>query len=133
MNRLKILIVDDHDGFRKTLATFLRAQGGIELVGEAADGVEAVDKTAMFQPDLVLIDVHMPRSNGIEATRAIKNHSPQTKVIIMSVDSSDDYQRSARTIADGYIAKSSMKAPLLSLIADEKMRFASPNGNLAVA
>ena len=131
MNKLKVLLVDDNDSFRRVLASFLRAQQGVELVEEAVDGIDAIDKADQLHPDLVLMDVHMPRRNGIEATRAIKNSSPKTMVIMMSMDSSENYARSARMVADGYIPKSSMKLPLLSLIADEQYRVSVAGASVA--
>lgn len=116
MNKIKILLADDHDGFRRVLASFLRAQQGVELVGEAVDGDDAVDKSNQLKPDLVLIDVHMPRRNGVEATRAIKVLNPNTKVIMMSVDSSENYQRYALLVADAYVPKTSIKEDLLFII-----------------
>ncbi len=112
MNRLRILLADDHEGFRRILASFLRTQPGVELVGEAIDGQDAIDQSNTLQPDLVLIDVHMPRQTGVEATRTIKGRHPQTKVIMMSVDSSESYQRSALEVADAYVAKTSLKKDL---------------------
>ena len=120
MQKLKVLLADDHESFRSVLATFLRAQQGVELVGEAVDGVEAIAKSDELEPDLVLMDIHMPRRNGIEATKDIKNHRPQTKVVMMSMDSSENYQRTARIVADGYIPKSSMKDLLVLLLANER-------------
>jgi DNA-binding NarL/FixJ family response regulator len=133
MQKLKVLLADDHESFRTVLASFLRSLQGIELVGEAVDGIEAISKTEELEPDLVLMDVHMPLRNGIEATKDIKNHRPQTKVVMMSMDSSESYQASARAVADGYIPKSSMRVPLLSLIADEQMRMEVAGGSAAAA
>ncbi len=116
MNRLRILLADDHEGFRRILASFLRTQPGVELVGEAIDGQDAIDQSNTLQPDLVLIDVHMPRQTGVEATRTIKGRRPQTKVIMMSVDSSESYQRSALEVADGYVPKTSIKGDLTSIL-----------------
>jgi DNA-binding NarL/FixJ family response regulator len=120
VQKLKVLLADDHDSFRLVLASFLRSQPGVDLVGEAVDGVDAVEKSNQLQPDVVLMDVHMPRRDGIEATKAIKNNRPQTIVIIMSLDSSETYQQSAQRIADGFLPKSSMKRPLLSFLASEQ-------------
>jgi len=120
LRKLRVLLADDHDGFRRVLALFLRSLRGIEIVGEAMDGVDAVEKCDRLQPDLVLMDIHMPRRNGIEATKAIKSHWPQTIVIMMSVDSSETYQRNAQMVGDGYLPKTSMKKPLLSLLVSER-------------
>lgn len=134
MNRLRILLADDHESFRSILASFLRAQPGVELVGEAVDGEDAIDKSNRLQPDLVLMDVHMPRRNGVEAARTIKSLNAQTKVIMMSTDSSEIYQRSAQMVADGYIPKSSMKNALLSvLLLERRLRMDPAAANVYAA
>lgn len=118
MKKIRILLVDDHDGFRRVLASFLRARPGVELVGEAVDGEDAIEKSSQLRPDMVLMDVHMPRRNGVEATRAIKVLNPQTKVVMMSVDPSESYQRSALLIADAYVPKTSIKEDLLLILSE---------------
>ena len=122
MNKLRILLADDHEGFRSLLASFLRSQPGVELVAEAVDGDDAIDQSKRIRPDLVLMDVRMPRRDGIEATKAIKAERPEIRVVMMSMESSDSYRRSARAVADGYIEKNSMKHSLLSLLTDEHER-----------
>lgn len=122
MNRIKILLADGHKDFRSVLASFLRSQADVELVGEAYDDKEAVWKSEQLQPDVVLMDVHSHGGNGFEAMRTIKNRRPETKVIAMSTDPSESYRRLAQMFADGYIPKSSMKEPLLLLIANEHDR-----------
>jgi two-component system response regulator DegU len=127
MYKLKVLLADDHDSFRRILVAFLRAQKGIEVVGEAIDGQEAVEQAEKFHPDLVLMDIHMPRQNGIEATKAIKNRWPDTKVFILSMDPSEFYQKNTQDFADGFIAKSSMKNALLKVLASEQSNYISTN------
>lgn len=127
MYKLKVLLADDHDSFRRILVAFLRAQKGIEVVGEAIDGQEAVEQAEKFHPDLVLMDIHMPRQNGIEATKAIKNRWPDTKVFILSMDPSEFYQKNTQDFADGFIAKSSMKNALLKVLASEQSSYLSTN------
>jgi DNA-binding NarL/FixJ family response regulator len=117
MLSLKVLLADDHNSFRRILSTFLKAQQGIEIVGEAANGHEVVEKAEHLHPDLILMDFHMPLQNGIEA---IKNHLPSTRVFIMSMDISEICQKNAHECADGFIAKSSMKDALLSILAFEQ-------------
>jgi DNA-binding NarL/FixJ family response regulator len=129
MNKLKVLLADDHDSFRRVLVSFLRSHQGIEIVGEAVDGNEAVIKTGQLQPDIVLMDVHMPHRNGIEATRAIKRLSPNTIVIIMSMDPSESYRRNACMVADGYVPKTSIKKDLF--LAFESLSYGLYN-NVAV-
>jgi two-component system response regulator DegU len=127
MYKLKVLLADDHDSFRRILVAFLRAQKGIEVVGEAIDGQEAVEQAEKFHPDLVLMDIHMPRQNGIEATKAIKNRWPDTKVFILSMDPSEFYQKNTQDFADGFIAKSSMKNALLKVLASEQSNYVMAN------
>ncbi|RPI04281.1 MAG: DNA-binding response regulator [Ignavibacteriae bacterium] len=127
MYKLKILLADDHDSFRRILIAFLRAQKNIEVVGEAVNGQEAVEQTERCHPDLVLMDIHMPKQNGIEATKAIKNRCPGTKVFILSMDPSEFYRRNTQEFADGFIAKSSIKNALLRVLACEQTNYELAN------
>lgn len=114
---MKILVVDDHAAFRRSLAEFLRSQAGIELVGEAANGSEAVEQAERLHPDLVLMDVSMPTMSGYDATRIIKDRHPETRVFILSSHSGEVYRSAAReSNADGYIEKTSMKSGLSLLL-----------------
>jgi DNA-binding NarL/FixJ family response regulator len=119
MYKLKVLLADDHDSFRRVLLGFLRAQEGIEVVGEAVDGQAAIEQTERLRPDLILMDIHMPKQNGIEATKTIKIRWPATKIIILSMDPDEYYRRNMQDFADGFIAKSSMKNALLSVLSNE--------------
>ena len=119
MNALRILVVDDHAAFRQSLSEFLRSQAGIEVVGEAANGVEAVEQVDMLHPDLVLMDVSMPTMSGYDATRIIKDQHPETRVIILSSHFGEVYRSAAReSHADGYIEKNAMKIGLSSLLGE---------------
>ena len=120
MQKLKVLLADDHESFRRILIAFIRAQKDVEVVGEAIDGQEAVEQAERFHPDLVLMDIHMPKQNGIEATKAIKNRWPSTRVFILSMDPSEFYRRNTQDVADGFIAKTSMKRALLSILSSEQ-------------
>lgn len=121
MSKLRVLLADDHEGFRKILSSFLRSQIGVEVVGEAADGQDAVDLTMKLHPDLVFIDLHMPTYDGIEATKAIKGKLPETRVFVLSMDASD-YHRQAVEKADGFITKQTMKNAVLTVLANERLR-----------
>ena len=126
MNRVKILLVDDHDRFRQSVAAFLNEQGSVEIVGEAVNGDEAITKSEQLRPDLVLMDIDMPNRDGFEATREIKLQRPETKVVILSMHGGDIYRRAAwRHAADGFIDKNSLKDALLALISDGQARPAS--------
>ncbi len=120
MYKLKVLLADDHDSFRRILLTFLKAQKNIEVVGEAIDGQDVIEKAVQLCPDLVLMDIHMPKVNGIDATKAIKNRLPATKVFVLSMDPSEFYKKSTQEFADGFIAKSSLKNALMSVLTNEK-------------
>ena len=120
MQPLKVVVADDHAGFRELLTNFLRAQG-VEVVGVATNGKEAVEQADHCTPDLVLMDISMPKLNGFEAARTIKRLHPRTKVIIVSSHTGDVYRKAAlESMADGYIEKDSMKTALASLIAKER-------------
>jgi DNA-binding NarL/FixJ family response regulator len=123
MNILRVLLVDDHDGFRSSLASFLIKQEGVALVGEAKNGAEAIEQAEKLQPDLVLMDLEMPIRGGYEATQEIKRRAPNTRVVILSMHGSEIYRRMAwRYAADGFIDKTSMKRDLLAIIFSEQGR-----------
>jgi DNA-binding NarL/FixJ family response regulator len=120
VNILKVLLVDDYDRFRRSLAAFLKKQHGVQIVGEAANGDEAIAETERLQPDLILMDLEMPERGGLEATREIKTRAPQTRVVILSPYGNEIYRRMAwHNAADGFIDKSSVKRDLLAVIVTE--------------
>ena len=88
--RIRVLIVDDHQVVRRGLRTFLELQDDIEVVGEAGDGLAGVEQASRLEPDVVLMDIVMPRLDGIEATRRIKEHAPGTGVIALTSFAGDD-------------------------------------------
>jgi len=134
MQALKVLIADDHECFRRSLLSFLRTQKGVEVVGEASDGVEAVDQTARLHPDLVLIDSDMPKQDGFRATQEIKLRSPGTTVVVLSMNGTDPYRRRAHQhSADGFIEKGSLKAGLVAILFDELLRRQGPDMRIANA
>ncbi len=134
MQVLKVLVADDHECFRRSLLSFLRTQKGVEVVGEASDGVEAVDQTARLHPDLVLIDSDMPKQDGFRATQEIKLRSPRTTVVVLSMHGTDPYRRRARQhSADAFIDKGSLKASLAAILFDELLRRQSPDISIANA
>ncbi len=107
MNPLRILLVDDHILFRKGLARLLDAQPDFQVVGEASDGSEGVEKARTLRPDVVLMDLRMPVCDGLEATRQIKRELPFVRVVILTVSEDDqDFLAAIRSGADGYLVKS---------------------------
>jgi len=106
MTLLHILLVDDHLLFRKGLAQLLDAQPDFEVIGEAADGLEAVEQTRLLHPDLVLMDIRMPNCDGLEATRRIKAQVPEVQVVMLTVsDDEHDLTAAVQCGADGYLLK----------------------------
>jgi NarL family two-component system response regulator LiaR len=88
--RIRVLIVDDHQVVRRGLRTFLELQDDLEVVGEAGDGLQGVELASRLQPDVVLMDIVMPRLDGIGATRRIKERAPGTGVIALTSFAGDD-------------------------------------------
>mgnify|MGYP001240428651 FL=1 len=117
VNPARILIADDHKEFRKVVSEYLNCLPNVIVVGEAADGIDAIEKTGRLDPDIVLIDISMPRCTGLEATRIIKTQWPLKKVIIATMHDNPFYRTEAqRAGADGYILKSSLKSSLQAVI-----------------
>jgi DNA-binding NarL/FixJ family response regulator len=103
---IRVLIVDDHALIRRSLEMALAAEADIEVVGEASDGQEAVELADRLTPDVMLMDVRMPRRSGIEATRAIKASVPSTRIIMLTVsDEEEDLFEAIKAGATGYLLK----------------------------
>lgn len=90
MDKISVLIVDDHAMVRQGLRTFLTLNEGIEVVGEAANGLEAVEQVRQHRPDVVLMDLVMPELDGIEATRRIRAFSPETQILVLTSFTEDE-------------------------------------------
>ena len=103
---IRVLIVDDHALIRRSLELALTAEADIEVVGEASDGEEAAELAGRLLPDVVLMDVRMPRRSGIEATRNIKESVPSTRIIMLTVsDEEEDLFEAIKAGATGYLLK----------------------------
>jgi DNA-binding NarL/FixJ family response regulator len=117
MDCLRVLVADDHPLFRHGLATLLQAEPDIEVVGEAMSGEEVMSLAATLQPDVILMDIHMPTVNGIEATRRILQHTPQIRILIVTMFEDDaSVFMAMRAGARGYLLKDAQKADLLRAI-----------------
>ena len=103
---IRVLVVDDHALFRRGLEIVLAAEEDIQVVGEAGDGAEAVDKAADLLPDIVLMDVRMPKRGGIEACTSIKEVAPSAKIIMLTIsDEEADLYDAIKAGAMGYLLK----------------------------
>jgi DNA-binding NarL/FixJ family response regulator len=103
---IRTMIVDDHALFRRGLEMVLDEEEDIELVGQASDGSEAVEKAGESLPDVVLMDIRMPRSSGIEACRAMKEVAPSAKIVMLTIsDEEEDLFEAIRAGASGYLLK----------------------------
>ncbi len=117
MSRIRVLLADDHAVVRKGLRFLLERQPEMEVVGEAADGREAVRLAEEFKPTVVVMDIGMPQLNGIEATAQIVKRSPQTSVIMLSVHSDETYLlRALSAGAKGYLLKDSAEDDLVRAV-----------------
>jgi DNA-binding NarL/FixJ family response regulator len=109
MRKLRILIVDDHALVRRGAQDVLNSQRGWRVVGEAANGLEAVDKAIELKPDVAIVDVGIPDLDGIEVTRRIRKAAPEVKVLVLTMDESDQMVRRALDAgAQGYVLKSDL-------------------------
>jgi two-component system, NarL family, response regulator NreC len=114
---IRILLADDHGIVRQGLRFLLERQPGMEVVGEASDGREAVQMAEAVRPDVVIMDIAMPLLNGIEATAQMLKHDPRIGVIILSMHSDEDYLVSALNAgAKGYLLKESAEVDLVKAI-----------------
>lgn len=113
MKQARILIADDHNDFRKVVREYLCSLPNVLVVGEAVNGIDAIEKTRRLDPELVLMDISMPGCTGLEATRIIKDQWPLIKVVIMTMHDNPFYHTEAeRAGADGYVLKPSIKESL---------------------
>ncbi len=117
MDKVKILIVDDHAVLRDGLRAMLDVHDEIEIVGEASDGNESIQKALEFTPDVILMDLVMPGMDGLEATRRIRKRVPTAKVLVLTQHETKQYILSAiKAGAAGYIPKKALSSELLTAI-----------------
>lgn len=117
MNKTRVFLADDHRILREGIRTLLQREPNIEVVGEAGDGKEAVDKVTQLIPDIVLMDITMPGINGLEATRQIKKKTPQVKVLILTMHETGQYlSQMLQAGASGYVVKTTSTSDLISAI-----------------
>jgi DNA-binding NarL/FixJ family response regulator len=114
---ITVLVADDHTIVRRGLVSILSLADGISVVAEAEDGREAVDLSLKLRPDVVLMDISMPRMNGLEATEQLQRKDPRIRVLILSAHDNDEYvQQVVRSGAHGYLLKNSSHEELFHAI-----------------
>ncbi len=117
MDKIKILIVDDHEVVRDGLVAMLGRQSDFAVVGEARDGLEAVERAGEVQPDLVLMDLRMPELDGVEAMRRIRAENPEVKFLVLTTYDSDEYIFDAiEAGAKGYLLKDASRDELFRAV-----------------
>ena len=118
MEKMRILLAEDHKVVREGTRKLLESQPDFEVVGEASDGIEAVELAKKLKPEIIIMDVSMPRLNGIEATRQIKEMYPEMPIIAQTAYAMDgDRERSLQAGCDEYIAKPINLKEFIELIA----------------
>jgi DNA-binding NarL/FixJ family response regulator len=114
---IRVLIVDDHEDWRRTVRELLRERPELQVVCEASDGLGAVQKAGELEPDLIVLDIGLPKLNGIEAARQIRQLSPNSKIIFLSQDNSlDPDELALSTGAQGFVHKARAQSELLAAI-----------------
>jgi len=117
MEPIKVLVVDDHALFRRGIAAVLANQKSLEVVGEASDGLEAIQKAEEIAPDIVLMDLNMPHCTGLEATQALQTKMPQVNILVLTVsDNEADLFAAVKFGAKGYILKNTEPEELVHAI-----------------
>lgn len=130
MRKTKVLIADDHPLFRKGLGSLIMEEQDYDLVGEASNGTEVVDKTLELKPDIVIMDIVMPEMDGMLAAENIKKRLPDTKIIFLSMHQQKEYVlRIYRSGAEGYVLKDFVAEELMVAIntVREGKRYICPN------
>ena len=129
---IRILVVDDHAILRDGIRSLLESQDDIIVVGEAGDGAEAIELADKLLPDIVLMDISMPKTNGLEATRIIKDRHPQLKVLILTQHDNREYIAPALGAgAAGYVLKRSGRREMLNAIRQVHEQGAFLSNNIA--
>lgn len=117
MGNIRVLIADDHTLVRESLVGLLQAEDDMQVVAQAADGVEALEKAAETSPDIIVTDLTMPGLNGIEIVRRLCKSLPDTKVLVLTMHQEDEYVLQAvRAGAAGYLVKDSASAELIAAV-----------------
>jgi DNA-binding NarL/FixJ family response regulator len=127
--KIRILIADDHSVVRRGLRSLLEAAQGFSIVAECTDGEQVLQMVEKYNPDVVMLDISMPKMNGIETTRILKRQHPDVRVLMLTIHESEEYvYQVIRAGADGYVLKSADKKELWTAVRSvtDGGRFFSP-------
>ena len=114
---ITVLLVDDFVQFRVAVSALLTKKPELQIVAEASDGIEAVEKSRQLQPDVILLDIGLPKLNGVAAAQQIREVSPQSKIIFVTQETSADIMKEAiRSGGMGYVVKTKVESELLKAI-----------------
>lgn len=117
MTFFAIVLAEDHAGFRRLIRLELESAGDVQVVGEVDDGEELLNLLEQISPDLVILDISMPRMSGLEAAKRIQNSHPQIKILILTMHKNPAYLREAEKLGvSGYLLKEEMDETLLTAI-----------------
>jgi len=117
MHKQKVLIADDHALVREGIVAFLKLCDDIEVVAEASDGIEAIEKAKKLRPDIVIMDINMPKLGGIEATIEIKKMHPDTKILVLTQYEDREYiSRFLKAGVSGYLLKKAVGSDLITAL-----------------
>lgn len=117
MNPIRVLLADDHNLVRESLVKVLNGSGQIQVVGEAANGIEAVNKALALRPDVMVVDISMPHLNGIEVVRRLRTELPQVRCLVLTMHEDEEYVlHVVRAGAAGYLVKDSATVELISAV-----------------
>ncbi|HKJ42733.1 MAG TPA: response regulator transcription factor [Sunxiuqinia sp.] len=117
MNQISVLLADDHEIVRDGLKAFLEDESNITIVGEAANGQEALEKAKELQPNVVIMDIRMPEMTGIEATKLMPQYAPDAKILVLTMHETEEYVlRSIESGAHGYLLKDTSKEEFMKAI-----------------
>ena len=114
---IRILLADDHTVLRESLAAVLRTSSDCAVIGEASDGIEAIERAMTLRPDVAVVDISMPRLSGIEVTRRIVTQLPRTRVLVLTMHEEEEYVlHMVRAGAAGYLIKRAATSELLAAV-----------------
>jgi len=116
LSAIRILVVDDFQDWRRQVRSLLQARPEWQVIAEAADGPEAIQKAKELKPDLIVLDIGLPKLNGIKAARQIRQLSPSSKIVFLSQDNDLDVVRAALGTAQGYVYKTDVLSDFLPAI-----------------